>query len=310
MNIPTGSKKRRGLGRGLDALLTPSSQDAHSLEFQEEGEMAAGLRAVSASAIYPNPHQPRSHLDEFALQELAASIRAHGVLQPLIVTAMPDRPGHFLIITGERRWRAAQLAGLAELPVLVREASPQQLLEWALVENLQREDLGPLEEAAAFHALIDEFHLTQAEVAERVGQSRSAVANSLRLLHLPASVQDALNSGRISAGHARALLALADGKQVDLALNTLLERDLNVRQTEALVRRMLQPDPPAPKVDEPSQQVRSHFSSLEEHFSSALNTKVSLDRRRNGSGRLVIHFYSDEELDSIYRRIVGDDREL
>lgn len=305
------TRKRRGLGRGLDALLSsatnlPVGTDPAQLMAQAE---AGGIRILPTSAITPNPHQPRTHFDPDALAELSASIGEHGIIQPLIVTESLDQPGIYWLVAGERRWRAAQLAGLDEVPAIVREATPQQLLEWALVENVQRADLNPLEEAVAYQSLITDFGMTQAEVAQRVSKSRSAVANTVRLLGLPPQAQAVLNAGRISAGHARALLALDQEAQILVALESVLERELTVRQTEALVKRMLDPQPEAEPEPPVSEQFRIHLRHLEDRFRSTLNTKVSLDRRNDGSGRLVVHFYSDDDLESIYHQIVGQSQD-
>jgi ParB family chromosome partitioning protein len=300
------AKRRRGLGRGLDALLGSAAADPELQERLMAETATGGVRLLPVSAIVPNPHQPRTHFDPKALTELAASIAEHGVIQPLIVTETPSQPDRYWLIAGERRWRASQAAGLEEVPVIVREATSQQLLEWALVENVQRADLNPLEEAAAYQSLLDEFNLTQAQVADRVGKSRSAVANSVRLLALPGSVQSALNDTAISAGHARALLALPDTAAMDTALDQILARELNVRQTEALVRKLLEPPSEMPAVPPPSPQIESHLRSLEARFRATLSTKVSLERRTDGSGRLVVHFFSDDDLENIYRQIVGD----
>lgn len=299
-------RKRRGLGRGLGALITNSAaageRDREALIQQAE---AGGIRMLAVGEIIPNPHQPRTVFNPDALAELAASIGEHGIIQPLIVTESLDEPQRFWLITGERRWRAAQQAGLESVPVILREASPQQLLEWALVENVQRADLNPLEEATAYDSLITEFGLTQAQVAERVGKSRSAVANTVRLLGLPSTVQSAVTDGQISAGHARALLALPDHPRMEKALEQVTGRELTVRQTEALVRRLLQPAPPGP-APEPAE-VLAHQTALEGRFRSTLGTKVNLERKQDGSGRLVIHFYNDSDLDAIYRQIVGEE---
>ncbi|MEZ4837090.1 MAG: ParB/RepB/Spo0J family partition protein [Caldilineaceae bacterium] len=230
MSDRANAKRRRGLGRGLDALLGSTTDP----ELQERlvAETATGaVRMLSVSAIVPNPHQPRTHFDPNALVELAASIAEHGVIQPIIVTETPSQPDRYWIIAGERRWRASQAAGLEEVPVIVREATSQQLLEWALVENVQRADLNPLEEAAAYQSLLDEFNMTQAQVAERVGKSRSAVANAVRLLALPASVQSALNDGAVSAGHDR-LLALPEA-----VMEAALEQILALNSTCARPKR-------------------------------------------------------------------------
>ncbi len=295
----SNQRKRRGLGRGLGALITNSSvasqQERDTLVQQAED---GGIRLLSVAEIMPNPHQPRSVFHAGALDELAASIAEHGIIQPLIVTESLDEPQRFWLIAGERRWRAAQQAGLDTVPVIVREASPQQLLEWALVENVQRADLNPLEEATAYDSLMAEFGLTQAQVAERVGKSRSAIANTVRLLGLAPRVQGALSDGQISAGHARALLALPG--------HPAMGQDLSVRQTEALVRRLLEPPPPPPTATE-SAETQAHLNALEGRFRSTLGTKVNLERKQDGSGRLVIHFFNDGDLDSIYRQIVGDE---
>jgi ParB family chromosome partitioning protein len=250
-------------------------------------------------AITPNPLQPRTVVEPEALSELAASIREHGLIQPLIVTQQgPDR---YQLIAGERRWQAARMAGLAQVPVIVKEATPQQALEIALVENIQRADLNPLEEAVAFRQLVDEFDLTQEQVAERVGKSRVSVTNTLRLLRLPAAVKQALLDSTIREGHARALLALPTKEAQVAALKTVITRGLSVRQTEELARRLVA-EPEPPKQVEP---VSPEIQALEEDFRDTLGTKVNLYRGRKGRGRLVIHFFSEEELQALYDVIVG-----
>jgi ParB family chromosome partitioning protein len=294
--------KKRGLGRGLGALIMDSERRAAS----PEGE-AGGVQLVRTDRLTPNPRQPRAQFDPMSLQELADSIRTHGILQPLVVTADPEGGACFWLIAGERRWRAAQLAGVEEVPVIVREVSSQQLLEWALVENVQRADLNPLEEAAAFQSLMVEFGLTQSEVAERVGKSRPAVANTLRLLGLPAPLQQAVVDGQISAGHARALLGLPDSAAMVELFFQVIERDLTVRQTEALVRRFAAPPPAQAAPVELPDALQSYFQQMENRFRSALATKVTLSRNPDGAGRLVVHFYSDEDLESLYRLIAGEE---
>jgi len=296
------SGKRFGLGRGLGTLIVNTETDRLA-EQRASDQDAGGVRLVPVDAIQPNPQQPRSQFDPSALEELAASIREHGILQPLIVTDSGDQPGQYWLIAGERRWRAAQIAQLPEVPVIVREASPQQLLEWALVENVQRADLNPLEEAAAYQMLIESFSLTQEEIGRRVGRSRSAVANTVRLLQLPADVQSTVIDGSITAGHARALLALPDADAMSAALERILARGLSVRQTEELVKRLLTaPEPAAEAEPEPD----PHLQFLEGRFRSALGTRVTLNRSPNGSGRLIVHFYSDDDLDNLYRLIAAD----
>jgi ParB family chromosome partitioning protein len=275
------------LGKGLGALIPVTE------------EPKDGVSQIPISAITPNPMQPRTALDADALAELAASIREHGLIQPLIVTQQgPDR---YQLIAGERRWQASRMAGLDRVPVIVKEATPQQALELALVENIQRADLNPLEEAAAYRQLVDEFGLTQEQVAERVGKSRVAVTNAIRLLRLPAEVKQALADGTIREGHARALLALPTAEAQIAALKTVITKALSVRQTEELVRRLLA-EPPAKKEEVP---VSPEAQALEEEFRDSLGTKVNLYRNRKGRGRLVIHFYSEEDLQAIYDLIVG-----
>jgi ParB family chromosome partitioning protein len=286
---------KRGLGKGLSALIP-----AAPTELLEAA--AASIREVPVQVIAPNPLQPRQKQDPDALQELADSIREHGLIQPLIVTAaFPDQVAgvQYQLIAGERRWAAAQLAGLTTVPVIVKEATPQQMLELALVENIQRADLNPLEEATAYQQLIDEFGLTQEEVATRVGKSRVAVTNVVRLLRLPGKVKAALLDGQITEGHARALLAAENSETMILLLDVIIRRGLNVRQTEELVRR--QSAETQPKVKEASS---PDTIALENSFREALGTKVRLFRSKKG-GKLVIHYYSEEELQAIYDIIVG-----
>lgn len=306
MTDEVNPQRRSGLGRGLGALITRSmASDGPAAEQLRVQAEAGGIRELPIDEIQANPHQPRTLFEADSLAELSASIRAHGVIQPLIVTASPDQPQRFWLITGERRWRAARQAGLQTVPAVVREATPQQLLEWALVENVQRADLSSLEEAAAYSSLMSEFGLTQAQVAERVGKSRSAVANAVRLLGLPPVVQAALNDRRISAGHARALLGLESDTDKQRMLAAILEQGLNVRQTELLVRRWLE-KPPTDQPPEPPH-MRAHVRFWEDRFRGRLGTKVSLDRKADGSGRLIVYFFSDEDLETIYREILGDE---
>jgi ParB family chromosome partitioning protein len=284
------SPSRIGLGKGLESLIPAA----------EEGEVEArqGILEVPLAAISPNPHQPRSAIREQDLRELAASIEEHGIIQPLVVTEVADG---YQLIAGERRWRAARVVGLSRVPVLIKDVAPSEVLELALVENLQRSDLNPLEEATAFQQLAEEFDLTQRQIARRVGKSRTAIANTLRLLNAAQSVQEALLEEKISEGHGRALLGLERPEAQETALKTVLKRGLNVRQTEQLVRRLLGRREEKAREVQPSLEVRE----LEMRFREALSTKVSL-RRKGKRGRLVIYFYSEEELASIYDRIVGE----
>ncbi len=286
---------KTGLGRGLDALI-PGASEA------EAGR--GGVIEIAVTEIRANPRQPRMVRGQEALQleELAASIREHGVIQPLIVTRTQGPGAPYTLIAGERRWRAAQLAGLTHVPVILKDATPQEMLEIALIENIQRNDLSPLEEAAAFQQLINEFGLTPDMVAERVGKSRVAIYNTLRLLKLPGQVQAALMQGDITEGHARALLGLSSAVDQLVALDEIKKRGLNVRQTEELIRRMNSPKTTSKKAarDREWQGAKEYESRLRD----VLGTKVSLVRGRKG-GRIVIEFYSDEELGAIFEKIVG-----
>ena len=272
-----------GLGRGLGALIPRA---------------AVGLRDIPVDAILPNPLQPRTHFDEQELEELAQSIREHGLLQPVLVSQRRD--GTFQLITGERRWRAAQLAGMPSVPAMVKEATPQASLEMALVENIQRRDLNPLEEAHAFRQLIDEHGLTQEKLGQRIGKSRVAVTNTLRLLQLPEPVREALASGSITEGHARAILMANGETQRLLLLERVLAGHLSVRDTEALAREM---NAPSARTHAAEAVTDPDVERLEDAFRQALGTRVRLLKGRRG-GRLVIHFFSDDELQGIYEAIV------
>ena len=284
--------RQRGLGKGLGALIPGA-------------EARPGLAEVGVDDIVANPHQPRQKLDAESLRELADSIAEHGVLQPLIVTECPDpsaTAATYQLIAGERRWRAAALAGLTSVPVVVKEATSQEVLELALVENIQRADLNPLEEANAYGQLVDEFGLTQEQVAVRVGRSRVSVTNSLRLLRLPEEVKDALLQGRLTGGHARALLGLDEPEKQLRAMRVVEEQGLSVRQTEELVRRLASQDQPRAR---PARAQPAETRALEDRFRRSLGTKVNLYRSRRG-GRLVIYFFSDEELQALYDRFVKE----
>jgi ParB family transcriptional regulator, chromosome partitioning protein len=318
-------KPKGGLGRGLDSLIQqtprqeePAAQPEHAPREHQAGASASaagGMLDVPVESISPNPRQPRQSIPSDELDELADSIREHGVLQPLVVTR--DSLGRYNIIAGERRWRASMQAGLDTVPVIVKEASSREMLELALVENLQRADLNPLEEAAAYRSLVDEFGLKHEEIATRVGKSRSAVANSLRLLRLPPAVQESLALRLIEEGHARAILQVPTEEEQLRLMEHAVADGLSVRQVEELARRLAEraeraeqhieqpsslpsgaPAPDAPLYDE--------VRALAERFQDALGTKVQLSRSSRG-GKLVIFFYSDEELERIYEAIVGDE---
>ncbi len=277
---------KRGLGRGLSVLIPAN-----------EADDAPGLLMVPLDRIVPNPHQPRREFASEALTELVASIREHGIIQPLVVRR--NEGAGWQIIAGERRWRAAKLAGLTEVPVVVKDVAPQQMLELALVENVQRADLNPLEEAFAYQQLSAEFGLSQAEIARRVGKSRVAITNTLRLLQASPAVQQALLDREITEGHARALLGLPQPAQ-DRALRIVRERQLTVRQTESLVKQWREQTAAAPAAKPPE------IQALERHFQAALGTRVQLQAGKKG-GKVVIYYYSDEEFRALYQRLTGED---
>lgn len=298
-----------GLGRGLDSLI-PGASNADtetSVAPAKDGDLR-GVIEIAVNEIRANPHQPRLSrgVKALELEELAASIREHGVIQPVIVTRAQGPGAPFTLVAGERRWRASQLAGLTHLPAIIKDVAPQQMLELALIENIQRSDLSPLEEAAAYQQLINDFGLTQEQVAERVGKSRAAVTNTVRLLKLPGQAQAALMQGVITEGHARALLGLSSSVDQLAALDEIVKNGLNVRQAEELVRRMTQPPPTAPGPNGRAAERWEEAREYESKLRSALGTRVSLQRSRKG-GRIVIEFYSDEEFAAIYERIVGNE---
>ena len=279
--------RKQALGRGLEALIPAGP------------EIRPGVLELPIDLIERNPRQPRSQFAESELEDLTESIRQHGIIQPLLVIASDDG---YQLIAGERRLLAAKRAGLSVVPAIMREASAQTSLELALVENLQRSDLNPLEAAEGYRQLIEDFELTHDEVAARLGKSRSSVTNSMRLLRLSAAVRKALEAGKISEGHARALLALPLAQEQASALRVIVSRDLNVRQAEQLVRQMGQdPEPRAKiKVDDPQ------ITDLARRLEEALGTKVDLRRTKRG-GQVIIHFYSDEELNAIADRLLGEE---
>ena len=279
--------RKSGLGRGLDALILGD----------EHKKSPSGVLQVHVDRISPNPRQPRSIQDPQALKELSESIKEHGILQPLIVT-LAEEPDQYVLVAGERRWLAARQAGEKEVPVIVREATDSQRLELALIENLQRTDLNPLEAAEAYNQLSEDFDLSHQEIAQRVGKSRTAVTNTLRLLNLSAEVRRALVEDRISEGHARALLSLSSKGAQSAVLATVISQELNVRQTEALVRKWGGDKPVKSPKTPPSPEIQA----LEDQLRSSLGTKVRINRSSKG-GTLVIYYYSNEELDAIIDRI-------
>jgi len=291
--------KKRGLGKGLGALI-PAAPGARPAD----DETMTGAVELFVTQISPNPHQPRQVMNPDELQELADSIREHGLIQPLVVTRAGDA---YQLIAGERRWRASQLAGLTRVPVVIKETTPQQMLELAIVENIQRADLNPLEEAQAYTQLMEEFGLTQEAVAERVGKSRTAVANTVRLLHLPNEVKNALAEGKITEGHARALLSLKKTRDQLTLLDSIITKGLNVRQIETLVRQILTGEEAA-KPKRPT--LTPHDKAMVGKFESKLGTRVELSRAEDESGKITIHFYSQEELQAIFNAILGENEQL
>jgi len=287
--------KKRALGRGLNALIPPGAKT----------QSQSGPIRLPVDRIRPNPRQPRQAMNEAKLLELADSIKEHGVIQPIVVTQVD---GQYRIIAGERRWRASKLAGLTHVPVFIKETTPQQMLELAIVENIQRADLNPLEEAQAYAQLMKEFGLTQEVVAQKVGKSRTSVANTLRLLKLSPELKDALAAEEITEGHARALLSIPKPKAQRDALHTVIQRKLNVRQTEALVRQIISGQS-APKKNRVP--LTPHDKDMLQRFQTKLGTKVEMTRSDSTSGgKIVLHFYSDEELQAIFDKILGDEKTL
>lgn len=301
--------KKTGLGKGLDALIPGGSlakttgksvKDSSDKASVKEKLNQNGQVLVKVSKVEPNREQPRKQFNEDALLELSESVKQYGILQPLIVS---DKKDYYEIITGERRWRAAKMAGLKEIPVIIREFSSQQELEISLIENIQREDLNPIEEALAYKRLMEEFDLKQDEIAERVSKSRTAVTNSMRLLKLCPQVQQMLIDEMISSGHARALLAIADQElQLTLA-NKIFDEKLSVRETEKLVKSILEPVKKKEKVTNPAED--AIYENLEERMKGILGTKVSILRKKNQKGKIEIEYYSKDELERIIDLLVS-----
>jgi ParB family chromosome partitioning protein len=283
----------------LDALI-PTGFEPVVTQFQPAD--GAGVADVPVDQIGANPRQPRMHFDADALTDLAASIKEHGIIQPLLVTRNETGAGYTLV-AGERRWQAAKLAGLKEVPVIVRQMTDQQRLEVALIENIQRADLNPLEEANAFRQLSEDFKLSHEEIAARIGKSRVAVTNTLRLLKLPEPIQQALVDGNITEGHARALLALSSAKAQFAALQTVIVRELTVRRTEELVRKLGGQKPES----KPKRRTPPDVLELEERLRSSLGTKVALKSGKKGTGSLTLFYYSNEELDELLRVLLKGD---
>lgn len=282
--------QKKVLGRGLGALI-PQRQETH------EARTTPGLAEIPISQIQPNPYQPRKTFNEASIEELARSVRQHGIVQPLVVTRVGDK---YKLIAGERRFRAAQKAGLTTVPVLIKEMMQESdALQIALIENIQREDLNPIEEALAYHQLHDDFQLTQEEISKRVGKERSTVANFLRLLKLPDPVKKLLASGQLSMGHARALLALESPKKQEQLADRVVRKNLNVRQTEMLASES------SPKTAEKKEKEKDVFTrDAEDKLQRTLRTKVEIDRRRRG-GVINIRYGSEDELIRLVDELMG-----
>jgi ParB family transcriptional regulator, chromosome partitioning protein len=304
--------RKSGLGRGLSALIPEPAAEAPP-------RAAAGaapavpredvpVTEVAIERVVPNPQQPRTRFEAEALAELTESVRVYGIIQPLLVSELPgagpDGAPLYQLIAGERRWRAAQQAGLLRVPVTVRQSTSLELLELAIVENVQRADLNPLEEALAYQRLAEEFGLTQRVIAERVGRSRAAVANTMRLVDLSEELRASLARGEISEGHARALLGISDPDQRRRAWRRVVDEALNVRQTERLVR--LWSEGPAERATPAKAAVDPQIEALADSIRRSLGTKVTLNRSPGGAGTLTLHFFSDEELDTILDRLLRE----
>lgn len=302
--------KKSGLGRGLDALFPEKTVQNNKIQTvktvksektipaeskkSNQHENSNGERMIKISLIEPNRDQPRKKFDEDALQELSESIKQYGILQPLLVS---DKKDYYEIVAGERRWRAAKMVGLKEVPVVIKEFSTQEIVEISLIENIQREDLNPVEEAMAYKRLMDEFHLKQDEIAERVSKSRTAVTNSMRLLKLDSRVQQMMVDEMISAGHARAILAIADTeKQYNVAMKVFDEK-LSVRETEKLVKNVLMPTKKKKTVSDSTED--AIYESLEEKMKNITGTRVFIHRKKNNKGKIEIEYYSRDDLDRI-----------
>ena len=292
----------RGLGKGLDALIpeslgSVSSKKAEPKARQEKTEKLEGETIVNITKVEPNREQPRKNFDEDALEELAESIKQFGLLQPILVQ---DRKSYYEIIAGERRWRAAKIANLKEVPVVIKDYTKQEVMEIALIENIQREDLNPIEEAEAYDSLIKEFHLKQDEIAEKVSKSRVAITNALRLLKLDERVRTMLVEDKLKSGHARALLAIENNDlQYETAVQ-VFDQKLSVRETEKLVKKILLPKAEK-KEDEKNndEQVKTIYQNFEEKLKMIMGTKVNINHGKKGKGKIEIEYYSPDEFERI-----------
>lgn len=289
----------RGLGKGLDSLIPNTIGEAkEKKESKEKVENKNPETMVKLSMVEPNGEQPRKNFDEDSLLELAESIKQFGLLQPIIVQ---DRKNHYEIIAGERRWRAAKMAGLKEIPVIIKNLTNQEIVEISLIENIQREDLNPIEEAQAYKRLLEEFNLKQDEVAERVSKSRTAVTNSMRLLKLCDEVQQMVINEMISTGHARALLSIEDPEEQYMIAQKVFDEKMSVREVEKLVKDLHKPEK-APKKENKSLEVI--YQNIENRLKESLGTKVSISPKNNGAGKIEIEFYNHDDLDRLMEQLM------
>lgn len=300
--------KKKGLGKGLDSLIpdnrgTKAADTESQPKNESESESNSCEQMMKINMVEPNREQPRKKFDEDGLLELADSIKQFGILQPLLVRKRKD---YYEIIAGERRWRAAKIAGIKEVPVIIKEYTEQEIVEIGLIENIQRENLNPIEEAMAFKRLLEEFNLKQDEVAERVSKSRTAVTNSMRLLKLDDKVQQMIVDDMISTGHARALLAIDDKEQQHILANKIFDEKLSVRETEKLIK-----DIKNPKKQKEKKIIENDFiyKSFEDKLKEVIGTKVSIASKGNGKGKIEIEYYSDSELERVFDMIMSIRRE-
>lgn len=293
-------EKRKALGRGMDSIYLDAVPDDTT-----DGSGRSVKQTLYISEIEPRKDQPRKHFDSEALAQLADSIAANGLIQPIIVRSC-EGTDFYQIIAGERRWRAAKMAGLNEVPVVILEADDKKVAEYALIENIQREDLNPIEEARGFRSLIDDYSLTQEQAAKQVGKSRAAVANSLRLLDLPDEVLALVEDKTISAGHARTLLGLVDKTMIPEAANMIVDRELSVRATEDLVKRLNSPAPEDEKVEDNAVE-REYYSSLAEKISKELGSKVNISHFSNKKS-ISITYADANELEELIKKLIGKEK--
>ena len=289
----------RGWGKGLDSLIPNTIGESKGKADKGTGtENKNPETMVKLTAVEPNRDQPRKNFDEDALLELAESIKQFGLLQPILVQ---ERDGYYEIIAGERRWRAAKIAGLKEVPVIIKNLTDQEIVEISLIENIQREDLNPIEEAQAYKRLLNEFHLKQDEVAERVSKSRTAVTNSMRLLKLCDEVQQMVVNEMITTGHARALLSIEDPEEQYMIAQKVFDEKMSVREVEKLVKNLHKPEKPK-KAENKSLEVI--YQNIEEKLKESLGTKVSISSKENGAGKIQIEFYDHDDLDRLMEYII------